>query len=42
MIFRKDEWVLRRLCGVIVCDKMCLGVVLTSSFLSCDESIFPG
>lgn len=27
--------------GVIVCDKVCLGVVLSSSLLSCEKSIFP-
>ena len=28
--------------GIMVCDKVCLGVMLTSSLHSCDESIFCG
>lgn len=28
--------------GVIVCDKVCLGVLSIFSFLSCDKLIFPG
>lgn len=35
---RKDDWVLRRTDGdVIVCDKVCLGAVSNSSFLSCGK-----
>lgn len=43
MLFRKDEWALRRINGRN--DKFvtrCLGIVLISSLLSDDESIFPG
>ena len=39
MVFRKDEWTLEeQRGGVIVCDKVCLGVVSTSRLLSCDKS----
>lgn len=42
-ILRKDEWALRRIAGsMIICDKVCLGVLSTSSLLSCDKPIFPG
>ena len=32
---------LEQMSGVIICD-VCLSVVVTSSFLSCVEPIFPG
>lgn len=35
MMFKKDEWALEdQIEGMIVCDKMCLSVVSTSSLLS--------
>lgn len=41
-IFRKDEWALQeQMRGIIVCDKVCLGVMLTFCLFSCDKSIFP-
>lgn len=39
MIFREDKGSLEeQMGGVLVCDKVSLGVVSTSSFLSCDKS----
>lgn len=40
MIFRRGECALRRTDGRYdtVCDKVCLGMMLTSSLLSCDKS----
>lgn len=39
IIFRKMNGPLEEQMGsVLVCDKVCLGVVSTSSFLSCDKS----
>ena len=45
-----SKWLIRKVNGLweeqkgdmTVCDKVCLGVVLISSLLSCDESVFPG
>lgn len=45
-ILGKSKWVLgemngpleEQMGGIIVCDTVCLGVVLTSILLSCDES----
>lgn len=39
MIFRKDKWALRRVdARCDSCDKVCLGVALTSCPLSCNKS----
>ena len=36
---REDQWAFRKVDGdVIVCDSVCLGVVLTPHLLSCDAS----
>ena len=40
MIFRKDEWALRRLDGRRGSMGQSPAVVLTSSLLSCDASVF--
>lgn len=34
MIFRKDEWALRRTKEIGVSERLCLGMVLTSSLFS--------
>lgn len=38
MISRKDDWALRGKDGKYHCDKVCLAVVSTFSFLSCDKT----
>lgn len=36
---REDQWAFRKVDGdVVVCDSVCLGVVLTPHLLSCDAS----
>ena len=43
MIFREDEWPLEeQMGGVMVCDRVCLGVMWMSSLLSCNVSFFLG
>lgn len=39
MIFKKDEWVLRKMSGMVVCDKFYLSVVVSSPGI---KGIFPG
>ena len=49
-LLRESKWILGKINGpleeqmghVIVCDKIYLGVVLTSSFLYCNGSASPG
>lgn len=42
MMFWKDEGPTEEMGGLIVCVEVCLGVVLTSSLVSCDDSILSG